>query len=437
MAHLLCIGITVLLLLIAAFLSGSETAVTGASKAYLYHLAKKGDKNAKKVIQLKENMSLSIETILVMNQLILFIIPILSAWYSFNFLTSTQGTIYTSAIGLLIIIYAEICPKIVAIRFIIPFALFAAPIIAPAVKILKHVVLILEACAKISLRLVGIKMEEQKNDDQSMEELRGAIEMHTTEEPEEEQKKSMLKSILDLEEVSVNQAMVHRKHLRTLNGSLSIEELAKEIIDCPFSRIPIWKESPENIIGILKVKTFFKVLQFNNGDISKIQLSSLMSAPWYIPETTSLLDQLENFRKKREHFALVVDEYGDLLGCITLEDILEEIVGDIIDEYDNKDIGDDVKVQADGSIIVNGATPIRDLNRQFDWDIPEKTATTIAGYIMYQIRKIPDISQVYVLSGFRFEILRKQRNQIVLIKITPQISQPNTSEDEDLNSDSI
>lgn len=429
MIHVLFVIVTMTLLCTAAFLSGSETAITGSSRAYLFHLAKKGDKRAQKVLDLQEDMSLSIETILILNQVILYLIPTFTAWYSFH-LTPAQSTICNSVVVLLIIVYAEICPKIFALKFITSFALFAAPFIKICVSTLKGVTRILEECAKISLRLIGINIDVQQTADQSDEELRGAIEMHSSEgdEEEEEQKKTMLKSILDLENVYVNQAMVHRRHMRTIDISLPVAKIAKEISGCPFSRIPLWKDSPENIVGILKAKTFFKALQMNNGDFSKIKISNLVSPPWYIPETTSLMDQLENFRKKREHFALIVDEYGDLLGCITLEDILEEIVGEIVDEYDNKEIADDVKVQPDGSIMVNGATPIRDLNRQFGWDIPEKSATTIAGYIMYETRKIPDIGQVYVLGGLKLEILRRQRNQIVLIKITPQPSQQNAVE---------
>lgn len=424
MIHVLFVSVTMVLLLTAAFLSGSETAITGASRAYLFHLAKKGDKRAKKVIALQEDMSLSIETILILNQIILFLIPTITAWYS-RYLSPAQSAVCLPAVAILIIIYAEICPKIIALKFIIPFALFAGPFIKTCVSTLKRVTMILEECAKISLKLIGINIDVQQKEDQSDEELRGAIEMHSSEgdEEEEEQKKTMLKSILDLENVFVNQAMVHRKHLRTIDISLPVSKIAKEISSCPFSRIPLWKDSPENIVGILKAKTFFKELERVSGDYSKIKIQQLISMPWYIPETTSLMDQLENFRKKREHFALIVDEYGDLLGCITLEDILEEIVGEIVDEYDNKEIADDVKVQPDGSIMVNGATPIRDLNRQFGWDIPEKSATTIAGYIMYEIRKIPGIGEVYMLAGLKFEILRRQRNQIVLIKITPQSAQ--------------
>ncbi len=425
MIHIMFIIVIIILLIMAAFLSGSETAITGASKAYLYHLAKKGDDRAKKVMALQEDISLAVETILVLNQIVIFLIPTFSTWYSFKYLSPTMATVCTSTVAFLIIVYAEICPKMVALRFIIPFALFVSPILTKIFKVMRTVTVILEKCAKFSLRLIGADIDNQETEDQSDEELRGAIEMHSSEgdEEDEEQKKSMLKSILDLGDVYVNRAMVHRKHLHTIDISLSPLQIAKEISHCSFSRIPLWKDNPENIVGILKAKTFFRALQLYNGDASKIKITNLISAPWYIPETTSLLDQLQNFRKKREHFALVVDEYGDLLGCITLEDILEEIVGEIVDEYDDNDIENDIKIQNDGSVVVSGSTPIRDLNRQFNWEIPEKTASTIAGFVMYEVRKIPDVGQVYVLAGLKIEILRRQRNQIVKIKITPSVQQ--------------
>jgi Mg2+/Co2+ transporter CorB len=209
--------------------------------------------------------------------------------------------------------------------------------------------------------------------------------------------------------------MVHRKNMFTINAALQIDKIAAELTAYQYSRVPMWKDNPENIIGILKTKTFFRALQLANGSFDNIKISSLISTPWYIPETTHLLDQLQNFRKKKEHFALVVDEYGDLMGCITLEDILEEIVGNSDDEYYTDESG--MKAQADGSVIVEGTTAVRDINRQFNWNIPEDDAATIAGYIMHELRKIPDAGQTYVLSNFKIDILRRQNNQIGLVKI--------------------
>jgi Mg2+/Co2+ transporter CorB len=304
-----------------------------------------------------------------------------------------------------------------AIRFTIPFALFAGPFLFRATVILKPLTTILELCAKYTLKLIGIKDEKRDSAEQADEELRNTIEMHSSNGGEEEaQKKSMLKSILDLEEVSVGQTMIHRKNLIMINASLPLEKIVEELTVCPFSRIPLWKENPENIVGVLNVKTFFRALQLQKDKPEKIKISKLAFAPWFIPETKSLLDQLQDFRKKREHFALVVDEYGDLQGCITLEDILEEIVGEIVDEYDEATSG--IKLQADGSVVAEGSTPVRDLNREFEWNLPEDEAATIAGYVMREVRKIPDVGQIYVLSGFKIEILKRQRNQIGLLKIT-------------------
>jgi Mg2+/Co2+ transporter CorB len=405
-------------IVVAGFISGSETAVTSASRTYLYHLAKKGDARARKVMLLQENMSSSIGTILVMNQFVLYLIPIGSTLFAVKHLSGAETAMLQAIIAVLLAIYAEIFPKMLAIKFTVPFALFVAPFILNAVNFLKPAVSVLESCAKSSLKLMGIKIDAKDQEDQADEELRGAIEMHNSDGDEEEaQKKSMLKSILDLEEISVSHIMVHRKNLRTINASLAIEKIAEELGNCPFSRIPLWQDNPENIVGTLKSKVFFRALQLQNGNLEKIKINNLISPPWFIPETTHLLDQLQNFRKKREHFALVVDEYGDLQGCITLEDILEEIVGEIVEEHDTLTNG--IRVQPDGSAMVEGSTPVRDLNRQFDWNIPEESAATIAGYIMHEVRKIPDVGQVYVLSGFKIEILRRQRNQIGLVRITP------------------
>lgn len=404
---------------LAGFVSGAETALTSASRAYIFHLAKKGNAKAQKVIGLQQDMSNVISTILVMNQLVAFLITTGVTLFSVKFLSATYAIMLQTMVGILLVVYAEIFPKMLAIRFSTKFALFVAPTIKIMVKILHPIIFVLERLSYLTLKLFRVEENAQEDKDQADEELRGAIEMRSSDgDQEEAEKKSMLTSILDLENISVNHAMVHRKHLHTINASLSVEEIADELTNCPFSRVPLWKNDPENIIGILKTKTFFRALQLKDGHCEKLNIKELLSPPWYIPETTHLLDQLQNFKKRREHFALVVDEYGDLLGCITLEDILEEIVGEIVDEYDNEDVQDGVKVQSDGSVIVDGVTPIRDLNRQFGWALPEENASTVGGYVMYEVRKIPDVGQVYMLNGFKFEILRRQGNQISLLRIT-------------------
>ncbi|MDR2267877.1 MAG: CNNM domain-containing protein [Holosporaceae bacterium] len=415
----LLFGLAVLFLIaIAGFISGAETAITGASKAQLYHLSKKGDGRAKRVLSLHERMTTSIGTILVINQIVLYFIPIVSTLFAVKYLSTTEAAVMQTIIGALIMIYAEIFPKLVALQFTSRYALFVAPLVECIIIFLKPLVTLLESCARLSLKLLGVTICDGKSRQKSDEELRGAIEMHESGgDKDEAEKKIMLKSILDLEEVTVGHIMVHRKNLKTIDASLPMERIAEELTNCPFSRIPVWRDNPENIIGILKNKTFFRAIRTMGDSINSIKITELISVPWFIPETTHLLDQLQNFRKKREHFAMVVDEYGDLKGCITLEDILEEIVGEIVDEYDV--VASGLRLQPDGCVIADGATPIRDLNRQFDWSIPEEEAATIAGYVMHELRKIPDVGQTYVISNFKIEILRRQRNQISLLKIIP------------------
>ena len=419
MAYIIFIVGVLFLICLAGFIAGAETAITGASKAHLYHLAKKKDPRAKKVIELKENMTTSIGTILVLNQMVVYLIPIVSTLFAIKYFSPVETAVMQTVIAVLLMTYAEIFPKMVAINFTMEYALFVAPFIKVIVFCMKPLITVLEFCAGISMKLLRMDIANSHSSDDADEELRGAIEMRPSEgDEDEEQKKIMLKSILDLEAIRVTQAMVHRKNMSTIDSSLPVEKIAEELMNCQFSRVPMWKDNPENIIGVLKTKTFFRALQLANGNVENIKIYSLISPPWFIPETTHLLEQLQNFRKKREHFALVVDEYGDLMGCITLEDILEEIVGDIGDEYDDNEDQELKKLQ-DGSVIAYGSTPVRDINRELDWNIPEEDAATIAGYIMSELRKIPDTGQTYVLSGYKIEILRRQRNQIVLVKITP------------------
>ncbi|MDR1551628.1 MAG: CNNM domain-containing protein [Holosporaceae bacterium] len=405
------------MIILAGFVSGSETAVTRASRAYLFHLAKKGDERAKKVISLQRNLSTSISTILVLNQLILYLIPIISTIFSVKYLSTAEAAIMQTCLAALIMIYSEIFPKMLVIRFTTQFALFVAPFFARAVVVLRPITMVLEWCAKYTLRMLRIDVDPQESGELSDDELRGAIEMRQSDgDDEKTQKKSMLKSILDLEKISVSHSMIHRKNLKTINISQPIGKIADELSSCQFSRVPLWKDNPENIVGVLKTKTFFRALRRHGENQDSIQINQLMFPPWFVPDTKHLLDQLQDFRKKREHFALVVDEYGDLQGCITLEDILEEIVGEIVDEDDSKP--NDLKMQDDGSVIVEGSMSIRDLNREFDWNLPEDDAATIAGYIMHEVRKIPDVGQIYILGGVKIEILKRQRNQIGIVKIT-------------------
>lgn len=402
-------------IVISGVLAGSETAITGASRAQMLQLSKKGNEKAKKVQEVQEHLGSSISTILVATNFVNYIIPSVTAWFSANYMDSAILSIF---VAIVMSVYCEIFPKMLAINYTCEFAMMIASFIQWLVKILKPFVTILEMIARWSLRLIGVNVDSNRHMVHSDEELRGAIELHSSDgDKDGTEKKFMLNGILDLGENSVNSVMTHRKNLVTINVDLPIQEMIDKLLHTPYSRIPVWKDSPENIIGVLRVRTLLSEVQkFNRDELSTIDVNKLISKPWFIPETTDLLEQLQEFRKRHEHFAIVVDEYGDLMGIVTLEDILEEIVGEIVDEYDNTQTG--ISVQSDGSVIVDGATPVRDLNRKLEWSLTEERATTIAGLVMNEVRRIPETGEIYMLYGFKIEILRRQRNQISLLKIT-------------------
>ncbi len=277
-----------------------------------------------------------------------------------------------------------------------------------------------EAIAAAMLRLFG-RTIRTGSPGTSAEELRGAIEQHrgeeTTEEEEVRHERAMLRSILELGEVPVSDVMTYRRNLVTIDAGQHPARIVDDVLASPYTRLPLWKDQPDNIVGVLHAKALLRAVRAHGGQLDPLDVVALAAQPWFIPDTTTLLDQLQAFRERREHFALVVDEYGSLMGVVTLEDILEEIVGDISDELDVNVAG--VKPQPNGSHVIDGWVTIRDLNREFEWRLPDDRASTIAGLVLHEARMIPDAGQIFTFHGFRFEILRRQRHQIAILRVTP------------------
>jgi Mg2+/Co2+ transporter CorB len=262
--------------------------------------------------------------------------------------------------------------------------------------------------------------------DDTDEALRSAIEGHASADAEDaaetREERNMLRSILDLGEVTVVEVMTHRRQMVTIDSELPPSEIVDAALASPFTRLPLWQGEPDNIVGIVHAKSLLRAVRAAKGPLTAQDIDQVVSKPWFVPDTTTLLDQLQAFRERREHFALVVDEYGSLLGLVTLEDILEEIVGDITDELDTHVAG--VYAQPDGSYIVDGTVTLRDLNREFDWELPDETDySTVAGLVIYESRDIPEVGQTFTFFGFRFEILKRQRNQIVTVRVTPPVAE--------------
>ncbi len=419
------IGAIFVLLLLSAFFSGSETALTAVSRPHMHHLLKTGDKRAGIIAKLHARMERLIGTILLVNNLVNILASALATSLLIGVFGDTGVAYATLVMTLLVLIFAEVLPKTYAINNANRTALSVAPVVRFLVLVLSPLSDAVQVVVRATLRLFSVSTESNLGAI-SDDELRGAIDLHAETGSTDDQERAMLRSILDLDHVEVGEIMVHRKDIFTVDAGLSPTAILEQVITSPYTRIPMWRKKPDNIIGILHAKTLLSAVKLQAPAMEKLDIPGLAAKPWFIPESTTLLQQLHAFRKKREHFALVVDEYGVLMGIVTLEDILEEIVGDISDEFDITVPG--VRLQADDTFIIKGDVTIRDLNRQFDWSLPDDQAATLAGLVLHESRRIPDVGQVFNFYDFRFEILRRKRNQITSLRLSPPKHPPSGPE---------
>ncbi|NQV85200.1 MAG: HlyC/CorC family transporter [Rhodospirillales bacterium] len=414
---LITILLIAILLVFSAFFSGSETALTAASRPLMHQLERDGNHRALIVNRLFEHKERLIGAILLGNNLVNIFASAL-ATSLLILLFGDAGVAYaTIVMTLMILVFSEILPKTYAIRNSNKAALAIAPTVKAMVWVLTPVTATINVVVRGILKVFGVDYHAEDVFGSGAEELRGAIELHSGENKSIKQERDMLRSVLDLGEVQVGEIIIHRKNVTTVNADLAPAQLVAEVLQSPYTRLPLWRDDPDNIIGVLHVKALFKEIRTLGENLTGLDVLGLAADPWFIPEQTLLVDQLEAFRKRREHFALVVDEYGSLMGVVTLEDIIEEIVGDIVDEHDISVTG--VSPRPDGSFLVDGDVTIRDLNREFEWDLPDEEASTIAGLILHEARRIPEIGQRFLFHSFRFEIVSRHRHQITRVRLTP------------------
>ncbi len=402
---------------LSAFFAAAETALTGASRARMHALERNGDPRAKRVNRLMQRRERLIGTTLLGNTLVnigssAFMTSVLVV------LVGERGALYATAImTVLLLVFAEVLPKTVAINNADAISLLVARVLSIFVAIFGPVLLGVEVLVRGVLKLFGGAADERRSILTGAEELKSAVDLLHKEGNVERSDRDMFGGLLDLDDLSVSDVMVHRTSMETLNADLPPSDLVREVVASPYSRVPIWRGEPDNIVGVLHAKDLLRTLNASGGDVSSFAVDKVAVDAWFIPATTTLKDQLQAFRKRKVHFALVVDEYGVVMGLVTLEDIIEEIVGDIKDEHDLVVQG--VRPQADGSVIVEGSVPIRDLNRVMAWDLPDEEATTIAGLVIHEARAIPETGQVFTFHRFRFEVLRKVRNRLASLRIVP------------------
>lgn len=408
-------GIVVLLLIISAFFSASETGITAASRAKIHKLKMEGNRRAKLVSKLRQEKEKLIGGILFGNNVVNIAASAITTSLFLKLFGDDGVYIATAVVTVLVVIFGEVMPKTYALTFPEKVAMRVAPLLSLIVTLFAPITHTVQFLVSRTFRIFRIS-QKNDNDLSGADALRGAIELQLQEGGVVKNDRDMLGSILDLSEMEVGEIMIHRKQMDMLRSDMPTEAIIDFVLSTLHTRIPVYSDSPDNIIGILHAKELLKLLKRGERkSLTTDDILKMLKKPWFIPETTTLRDQLHAFMKARNHLAIVIDEYGSVLGLVTLEDILEEIVGQIDDEHDSKSAV--AKKEMDGSYLVEGGATLRDINRELDWKLPDDNATTIAGLVIHEAQSIPDIGQSFAFHGFHFQVMKKQRNQITLLRV--------------------
>ena len=412
--------VLVVLLIVSALFSAAETALTGASRGRMHQLEREGDPGAKRVNKLLDDQETMIGAVLLGYNAINIAASAVATEFITKSIPGAWGVaLATTVMTVLVLVFAEVLPKTIAISRADDVARAISGPMTIVVKLFGPIIFAIQWFVRLMLRPFGINLSMEQDVLAAHEEIRGAVEYHHSEGLVESRDRHMLGGVLDLAEMDVSEVMVHRKNIAMLDADLPARELVQQLLDAPHTRVPLYKDDAENIIGVLHAKDLLKALAAANGDIDALNISAILREAWFIPDTTNLKEQLAAFLKARTHFAIVVDEYGALQGLVTLEDILEEIVGEIEDEYDPALQG--IRRQPDGTVNVDGTVTIRDLNRAMDWDLPDEDAVTVAGLVIHEAQTIPDPGQTFIFHHHRFQVLRRQRNQITALRVSERL----------------
>jgi Mg2+/Co2+ transporter CorB len=415
---LLAAGAVLMLIVLSAVFATAETGITAASRARILRLAREGSKRAKLVEPLLDDRERVVASILLGSTLVNNLAASLTT-FVLAAIFGAEAVIYaTLGITILLLIFAEALPKMLGIARADRVALALGPIMGVLSRLLTPVITLVQIIVRATLRLVGIDLADRSDVVSGTDEIRGTIELQAQEGALEAEHRQQLGSILDLDEVVVADVMVHRKNIEVIDADLPPQEIVRKAVRSSHTRLPLYRDNADNIIGVLHQKDLLRALSRRGAEPHLLKIDQIVTQPWFVPDTTTLREQLNAFKAKKSHFALVVDEYGALQGLVTLEDILEEIVGDISDEHDLP-TPPGVTLREDGSILVEGTVTIRELNRRFDWSLPDEHATTIAGLVINEARLIPVKGQSFSFFGFRFDVVERKRNQITQLLMVP------------------
>lgn len=416
-------GAIVVLLVMSGFFSGSETALTAASRGKLRSAADKGSRGAERALDITEDSERLIGSVLLGNN----VVNILATSLATAVLTKVFGqngvAAATLIMTLLVLIFAEVLPKTVAITNPEKVASFVAAPIGIVVTLFAPIVTAVRFFVRGVLLIFGVRTDPDSHILAVREEIAGALQLGHSEGIVEKEDRDRILGALDLNERVVEEIMLHRSGIEVINADLPPQDILTQCLQSQHTRLPIYRDDPENIVGVMHAKDLLRAMHklmtdgtANTKAVADFDILSVAMDAYFVPETTTLDDQMREFLRRKTHFALVVDEYGGLQGLITLEDILEEIVGEIADEFDEDD-SDQIEITSDGGYIVEGGMTIRDLNRAHDWSLPDEEANTVAGLVIHEAQMIPVEGQVFSFHGFRFEVLEKDENRISALKI--------------------
>ena len=405
--------IVIFLLLLSGLLSGSETSITSVSKSKIHKLAIRGDKRAQQLLHLIKNKSDFISSLLIGNNFVNILASVLATAILIKYY-GDKGILYSTILmSLLIVIFSEVLPKSYALIRPDRFALAMSKYLIVFSKIITPIMLLVKAINWSFFKIMRIDLENKATSKTAREDIRNIINMHEDEGRLLKDEGDMLNAILDLKEITVEKIMTHRKNIYSIDLN-NKNEFFPRISKSSFSRIPVWKENPNNILGLIHAKNVLTNLN-DQGQLDITKIKENLIKPWFVPETTKAKDQLNEFIQRKEKLAFVVDEYGELMGLISMEDIIEEIVGNIFDEKDFSTIG--IRKIDSNTYRIRGDVNIRDINRELDIQIPDTFYSTIAGYIIHETESFPDVGQIFSFGDIRYEIVNKNKNQITQIKM--------------------
>ncbi|MHA6345216.1 HlyC/CorC family transporter [Roseivivax sp. CAU 1761] len=418
------------LLVLSGFFSGSETALTAASRGKLRAAMDKGSKGAARALKITEDNEALIGSVLLGNNLVNILATSLATALFTRLLGESGVALATLIMTFLVLIFSEVLPKTYAITNPESAAARVSPVIQAVIFVFAPVVGAVRILVRMILRVFGVQTDPDSNVLAVREEIAGALNLGHSEGVVEKEDRDRILGALDLAERTVEEIMLHRSGIEMIDGDTEPSEILQQCLQSSHTRLPVYKDDPENIIGVIHAKDLLRAMyklmegaESSMEALKSFRIADVAMPPYFVPDTTSLDDQMRQFLKRRTHFALVVDEYGALQGLITLEDILEEIVGEITDEFD-PDADHVVKMADDGYYWVEGQMTIRDFNRATDWQLPDEEANTLAGLVIHEAQMIPTVGQAFAFHGFRFEVVEKENNRLTRLKVRPLEAQP-------------